>query len=107
SRGVDLDVARRFGLGYAPEGWNALLTHMAKEGVTDSELVAAGLGLPRQNATGFYDRFRGRLLFPIRDLQGRVVAFGGRAMGDEQPKNLNSPQTPPYTKRHPLYPPHP
>ena len=55
SRGVDLEVARRFGLGYAPEGWNALLSHMARQGVTDSELVAAGLALPRQNATGFYE----------------------------------------------------
>jgi len=103
SRGVDLEVARRFGLGYAPEGWNALLSHMAKEGVTDAELVSAGLALPRQNAPGFYDRFRGRLLFPIRDLQARVVAFGGRAMGAEEPKYLNSPETPLYVKGQMLY----
>jgi DNA primase len=103
SRGVDLEVARRFGLGYAPEGWNALLSHMAKEGVSDAELVSAGLALPRQNATGFYDRFRGRLLFPIRDLQARVVAFGGRAMGAEEPKYLNSPETPLYVKGQMLY----
>jgi DNA primase len=103
NRGVDLDVARRFGLAYAPEGWNALLSHMAKEGVTDGELVAAGLALPRQNAPGFYDRFRGRLLFPIRDLQGRVVAFGGRAMGAEEPKYLNSPETALYVKGNMLY----
>jgi len=103
SRGVDLDVARRFGLGYAPEGWNALLTDMAKEGVTDTELVSAGLALPRQNAQGFYDRFRGRLLFSIRDLQGRVVAFGGRAMGAEEPKYLNSPETALYVKGQMLY----
>ena len=103
SRGVDLEVARRFGLGYAPDGWNALLSHMANEGVTDAELVSAGLALPRQNAPGFYDRFRGRLLFPIRDLQARVVAFGGRAMGAEEPKYLNSPETPLYVKGQMLY----
>ena len=103
SRGVDLETARRFGLGYAPDGWNALLSHMAKEGVTDAELVSAGLALPRQNAPGFYDRFRGRLLFPIRDLQARVVAFGGRAMGAEEPKYLNSPETPLYVKGQMLY----
>jgi len=102
-RGVDLEVAKRFGLGFAPEGWNALLTRLAKEGVTEAELVAAGLALPRQNAPGFYDRFRGRLLFPIRDLQGRVVAFGGRAMGSEEPKYLNSPETTLYVKGQMLY----
>jgi DNA primase len=102
-RGVDPDVARRFGLGYAPDGWNTLLSYMAKEGVTDAELALAGLALPRQNAPGFYDRFRGRLLFPIRDLQARVVAFGGRSLGAEEPKYLNSPETPLYVKGQMLY----
>ena len=78
-RGVDAEMARRFGLGCAPEGWNALLSVMARQGIGEEALVQAGLALPRQNGPGFYDRFRGRLLFPIRDVQGRVVAFGGRA----------------------------
>ncbi len=103
SRGIDPEVARRFGLGYAPEGWNALLTHMAKQGVTDEQLVQAGLVLPRQTGAGFYDRFRARLLFPIRDIQGRVVAFGGRALAGEDPKYLNSPETPLYVKGQMLF----
>jgi DNA primase len=102
-RGVDLDVAKRFGLGYAPEGWNALLTALAKQSVTEAELAQAGLVLPRQTGSGFYDRFRGRLLFPIRDPQGRVIAFGGRALAGEEPKYLNSPETPLYVKGQTLY----
>ena len=102
-RGVDHEVARRFGLGYAPEGWNTLLGVMARQGFGEEALVQAGLALPRQNAPGFYDRFRGRLLFPIRDVQGRVVAFGGRALSGEEPKYLNSPETPLYVKGQMLY----
>jgi len=102
-RGVDPEVARRFGLGYAPESWDALLAFMRGERIAAEALEKAGLVLPRQSGTGFYDRFRGRLIFAIRDLQGRVVAFGGRAFGDEQPKYLNSPETPLYSKGQLLY----
>src|SRR5437667_12027685 len=77
---------------------------MRSEKVTDDALVAAGLAIPREGRSGVYDRFRGRLLFAIRDLQGRVVAFGGRAFGAEQPKYLNSPETPLYVKGNLLYP---
>ena len=102
-RGIDTEIARRFGLGYAPEGWESLLTFMKGEKVAEDALIAAGLAVARENRAGAYDRFRGRLLFPIRDLQGRVVAFGGRGFGDEQPKYLNSPETPLYTKGNLLY----
>ena len=102
-RGIDPEVARRFGLGLAPEGWDALASFMKSEKVTDEALVAVGLAIPREGRAGVYDRFRGRLLFAIRDLQGRVVAFGGRAFGDEQPKYLNSPETPLYVKGNLLY----
>ena len=102
-RGIDPELARRFGLGYAPEGWDGLLAFMRGQRVDAEPLERAGLVLPRQSGTGFYDRFRGRLMFAIRDLQGRVVAFGGRAFGDEQPKYLNSPETPLYSKGNLLY----
>ena len=102
-RGVDPEVARRFGLGYAPDSWDALLGSMRSERIPAETLEKAGLVLPRQTGGGFYDRFRGRLIFTIRDLQGRPVAFGGRAFGDEQPKYLNSPETPLYSKGQLLY----
>jgi len=102
-RGIDPDVARRFGLGLSPEGWDGLLTFMRGQRVASETLESVGLVIRRDNGTGVYDRFRGRLMFPIRDLQGRVVAFGGRGFGDEQPKYLNSPETPIYTKGNLLY----
>src|SRR2546425_7133716 len=103
TRGVDPTVAKRFGLGYAPDGWDSLLSFMRGQKISEDLLEKAGLVVPRQAGGGFYDRFRGRLLFAIRDLQGRVVAFGGRAFGDLQPKYLNSPETPLYTKGQTLY----
>src|SRR5207245_2698713 len=102
-RGIDTGIARHFALGYAPGGWESLLTFMKAEKVPEEALIATGLAVARENRAGAYDRFRGRLLFPIRDLQGRVVAFGGRGFGDEQPKYLNSPETPLYTKGNLLY----
>jgi DNA primase len=102
-RAVDREVARRFVLGYAPEGWDTLLGVMKGEGIGEDALVAAGLAIPRDGRSGVYDRFRGRLIFTIADVQGRPVAFGGRAFGDEQPKYLNSPETPLYTKGNLLY----
>ncbi|MFQ5521578.1 MAG: DNA primase, partial [Candidatus Methylomirabilia bacterium] len=102
-RGVDPLIAEGFGLGYAPEGWDHLLTFMKGAGVGEELLVQVGLLVARQSGPGFYDRFRGRLVFPIRNLEGGPIAFGGRALGVEEPKYLNSPETPLYVKGQTLY----
>lgn len=102
-RGIGDDLATRLGLGFAPDSWDALNTHLTNARYRPEELRIGGLALPRQSGSGQYDRFRQRLMFPIRDIQGRVVAFGGRAIGDGEPKYINSPETPAYTKGHHLY----
>ncbi len=103
ARGIAPETARRFGLGYAPEGWDRLLTFLKGSGVSEELQAQAGLTVPRQSGNGFYDRFRGRLIFPIRDPKGRPIAFGGRSLGDEEPKYLNSPETPLFVKGQTLY----
>ncbi len=102
-RRVSDAVALRFGLGYAPDSWDALGNVLAARGFKAQELQTAGLAIPRKDGSGQYDRFRHRVIFPIRDLSGRVVAFGGRALDDSEPKYLNSPETPAYVKGEHLY----
>jgi DNA primase len=102
-RGIGREIARAFRLGYAPEGWDHLLTAARTDGHAVEALLGAGLVLARQTGPGHYDRFRGRLIFPIADTQGRVIAFGGRALAGEEPKYLNSPETPLYQKGQTLY----
>jgi DNA primase len=102
-RAIDPEISRRFTLGLAPDAWDGLGSFMKSEHVDEEALVAAGLTIRRDDRSGSYDRFRGRLIFTIRDLQGRAVGFGGRAFGDEQPKYLNSPETPLYVKGSLLY----
>ena len=94
SRGLSEATIDAFGLGYAPEAWDGLLRHLQQvEGLAPQVLEAAGLVVPRKGGTGFYDRFRHRVMVPIRDRQGRVIAFGGRALDGGEPKYLNSPET--------------
>lgn len=102
-RGIDEDIAAKFGLGFAPEDWEGVLRYLQQHGVAASTAVKAGLAIPRPKGDGAYDRFRGRLMFPIRDFRGRVVAFGGRLVGPGEPKYLNSPETPIYSKGRLLY----
>ena len=102
-RGFDQAAAQQFGVGYAPKGWGALQTHLRGRGFRDDELVTAGL-LSTGNR-GAYDRFRGRLIWPIRDITGATVGFGARKLYDDDqgPKYLNTPQTPVYNKSAVLY----
>lgn len=102
-RGFDAAAAAHFGVGFAPKGWDSLLTHLRKLGFKDDELLAGGL--LSQGQRGVYDRFRGRLVWPIRDLAGDVVGFGARKLFDDDdgPKYLNTPETPLYKKSQVLY----
>lgn len=101
SRGIGEEAAEYFMLGFAPNRWDFLYRLATRKGFSPQDFMASGLGL--RGEKGVYDRFRGRIIFPIRDLQDRVVAFGGRILGDSQPKYLNSPETPIYTKSRHLY----
>jgi DNA primase len=102
SRDMRPDMARRFGLGYAPNRWDGLLTALASSGVSNDEMSAAGL-ISRNNRGGLYDAFRDRLMFPIFNMYGQVVAFSGRALGDAEPKYKNSSESSIYKKREILY----
>ena len=104
SRNIDDGAVRGFRLGYAPDSWDSLRKEARKQGYSDDELVLVGLAARNNDGTSVYDRFRNRLIFPIWDLAGNVIAFGGRAFGDEKPKYLNPPETPLYIKSKVLYP---
>jgi DNA primase len=118
-RGISAESIERFGIGYAPPGWDRTLKTLLKGGALVDDLLAAGLVVPREqrdqplpqpqivaksmDASRCYDRFRGRVMVPIRDLQKRVIGFGGRAIDGEPPKYLNSPETPLFSKGRVLY----
>lgn len=102
-RGVSDDTARCFRLGYAPREWDSLLKALTGNGFSREELVSAGLIVPSKSGKGHYDRFRGRLIFPITDISGRVIGFGGRVLDDSEPKYLNSPETALFRKGKTVY----
>jgi len=115
SRGVSGEIARDFGIGYAPPGWDNLLKALATDADEQKPLLKAGMTIEKearkteQGEAGnteqarYYDRFRDRIMFPIRDSRGRTIAFGGRVLGDDKPKYLNSPETPVFHKGSELY----
>jgi DNA primase len=96
-RGVSEETRKTFRLGYAPNSYDAMSGYLRSRGASKSQIELSGL-VTLKEAGGFYDRFRGRLMFPIHDTQGRIIAFGGRILGDGEPKYLNSPETALYTK---------
>ena len=119
SRGISAELVMSFSLGYAPDGWDGLSKYLLGQGYTEYELEQAGLArgremgkalvatsmgvVGREQGSGVYDYFRNRIIFPIRDIRGRVIGFGGRALGDNHPKYLNSPQTLLFEKNNVLY----
>ncbi|WP_345559506.1 DNA primase, partial [Streptomonospora halophila] len=102
-RGFGRADAEYFGVGYAPGGWESLTTHLRDQGFTDQEIITAGLA--GQGRRGAYDKFRNRLVWPVREVAGEIVGFGARKLdpGDDGPKYLNTPETPIFKKGHLLY----
>jgi DNA primase len=101
-RGLDGATARDFGIGYAPPAWDTVLSALGSAESDRQTLLSAGLIIARDGG-GYYDRFRDRIMFPIRDSRGRIIGFGGRIIGDGEPKYLNSPETPVFHKGTELY----
>ena len=102
NRGITGDVAKRFNVGFAPPGWRNILDKYGTSKNGTSELLKLGLIIQKDN-NNYYDRFRERIMFPIRDNRGRYIGFGGRILNQEQPKYLNSPETPLFHKGRELY----
>ena len=102
-RGLTGEIARDFGLGFAPPGWDNLFKHLSNDTLQQKAMIDAGLLVENAETGKRYDRFRDRVMFPIRDSRGRIIAFGGRVLGDDKPKYLNSPETPVFHKGQELY----
>jgi DNA primase len=102
-RGLNAEIIERFRIGYAADSWNELLRRFGATETAQAGLKDAGLIIERERGDGFYDRFRDRIMFPIRDTRGRVIAFGGRVLDAGEPKYLNSPETPLFHKGRELY----
>lgn len=102
-RKISVPVQRKFGIGFAPNSRNALFEHLKEKGFTLEEILESGLVLENKSKNGYHDRFYNRLMFPIFDIQGRCIGFGGRIMESGEPKYLNSPETIIFNKKRNLY----
>lgn len=102
-RGISEDIQRQFHIGFSPDTWDSLLNHLKEKGADGKLIEQSGLVSVNEEKDRVFDRFRGRIMFPVLDVNGNPVAFGARAMGDDQPKYLNSPETHAYVKGQHLY----
>ncbi|MDQ2076270.1 DNA primase [Marinimicrobium sp. ABcell2] len=102
-RGLDGRIAKDYGIGFAPPGWDNLLKALGQDAENQQLLIEGGMLIHYPEEKKLYDRFRHRIMFPIRDTRGRVIGFGGRVLGDDKPKYLNSPETPVFHKGQELY----
>jgi len=102
-RGLTGEIAKEFGLGFVPAGWDNLLRAVGKDDAAVKALLGAGMLIEKEGEHRFHDRFRERVMFPIRDTRGRIIGFGGRVMGKDEPKYLNSPETALFHKGRELY----
>ena len=102
-RGLNADIVKKFGLGYAPQSWDGLMNRLTKDGFTKKELYDAGLLVHNDDRDSYYDAYRGRLIYPILGVNGQVLGFGARVLTDEKPKYINTGDTPIYNKRNNLY----
>ncbi len=103
SRKIDINVIKRFGIGYAINQWDNLLKYLTEKGYLEEDIFKAGLIVKRQDNNTYYDRFRNRVMFPIFDVKGKIIGFGGRVLDDSLPKYLNSPETLIFNKGFNLY----
>jgi len=102
-RGLNESTIKSFGLGYSLNAWSSLQNHLTQKGFSRELMLKAGLIAKSEKSSGYYDKFRNRVMFPIIDLKGNVIAFGGRVMDDSKPKYLNSPETPVFSKGENIY----
>jgi DNA primase len=102
-RDISPETRKTFRLGYAPDSWDALSTHLRQKGAAQEQIDRSGLVVKKEETGRTYDRFRGRLIFPVMDIQGKPIAFGGRTLKDEDAKYINSPETAAYVKGRNLF----
>jgi DNA primase len=103
TRGISDEIQKAFHIGFSPDSWDSLLNHLREKGGDEKVIEQSGLVSVNEEKDRVFDRFRGRIMFPVLDVNGNPIAFGARAMGDDQPKYLNSPETPAYVKGRHLY----